>query len=101
MQNRVNEIRKEKGWTLRSLARETGYSKTTINNIERGNTNPRIDTLELIANTLGVSVNELLVQKRTVKTSDYPQKTKEEYLAELQEVFLNMDICKVRYFTFS
>lgn len=98
MKNRVHEIRKKQGWTLRGLSQETGLSRNTINNIERGITNPRIDTLEILAETFDVGVKELLVQKRTINTSDYPQKTKEEYMEELQEAYAGLETRTVRHF---
>jgi len=102
MKNRVYEIRKRKGYTLKQLAEKTGLGITTINEFENGNTSPTAYTIVNLATALGVSVDELFGEKKnksiTIKKNDYPEKTKEEYLAELQEVLLKMDVCKVRYF---
>lgn len=45
--------------TLVQLAKLTGLSKSTINNIENGKTSPTLDELELIAKALGVRIETL------------------------------------------
>jgi transcriptional regulator with XRE-family HTH domain len=46
--------------SLSQLARMTSMSKATLSGIESGRGNPTIDTLSVLAGTLGVSVGELL-----------------------------------------
>lgn len=56
----VWELRTAHGYTLRQLEEISGVSKTEINNIENGKTNPTIATLQLLANALEVELIELL-----------------------------------------
>ena len=41
------------------LSLRTGHAKKTVGEIERGNTNPRYETLLLLSKELNVSINEL------------------------------------------
>ena len=56
----VWELRTAHGYTLRQLEEISGVSKTEINNIENGKTNPTVATLQLLANALEVELIELL-----------------------------------------
>lgn len=58
---RVKAARKSKGYTQSELAELTGYSVQHISHVETGNTKLSTDLLIEIANVLGVSVDDLLV----------------------------------------
>lgn len=103
MDNRVYELRKKKGWSLAQLSKKSGIGKSAINNFENGKTdNPSVETVTCLAQALGVSIDELFEEKKpkriTVKKSDCPDKTKEEYISELQETLSGIETYKVRYF---
>lgn len=102
MKNRVYELRKEKGWSLQQLAIKSGIGKSTINNFENGKTVPTAKTTTCLANAFGVSIDELFEERKkssiSVRNSKYPEKTKEEYMEEIQEVFSKVETYKVRYF---
>lgn len=53
------ELRIAHGYSLRKLEEISGVSKTEINDIENGKTNPTIETLLLIAKGLQVELSEL------------------------------------------
>jgi len=53
---RIKEIRREKGLSLSELARRAGVSKSLISQIERGITNPSVETIRAIAAALGEPV---------------------------------------------
>ena len=55
----IRDIRKSKKLTLKQLQRQSGVSKTEINDIERGDKMPNIITLELIAKGLQTNITEL------------------------------------------
>lgn len=103
MENRAYELRKKKGWTLAQLSKKSGIGKSAINNFENGKTDhPTMGTITCLAQAFGVSVNELFEEKKPkhimAKNSDFPELTKEEYIAELQEVLSEIETYKVRYF---
>lgn len=102
MNNRVYELRKKRGWSLTQLAQKSGVCKSAINNFENGKTKPTAETVNSLANALGVSRDELFEEKKpkrvAVKKSVCPEKTKEEYIDELQAVFSKIETYKVRWF---
>lgn len=55
---RIANLRKEKGWTQKQLAKATRLSKSRIAAIEGGG-RPGIKTVAMIAKALGVEVGEL------------------------------------------
>jgi transcriptional regulator with XRE-family HTH domain len=57
MKFRVREICKEKGVTMEKIALELGITPNTLTRNINGN--PTIETLEKVANTLGVPMVEL------------------------------------------
>ena len=58
MENKLQQIREEKGWTQTKLAEESGVSRVTINGIENGKVNVvKTDTLAKIADALGMSIS--------------------------------------------
>ncbi len=63
---RITELRKKvinpdtgKPISQEELGLRTGHAKKTIGELERGNTNPRYETLLLLSKELKVSINEL------------------------------------------
>ena len=59
MTYRLWELRTAKGYSLRALEELSGVSKTEINDIENGKTNPTIETLQLLAEALEVELSDL------------------------------------------
>jgi len=56
MQNRLKEIRQEKGLTLDEMQNQTGINRGTYNNYENGVTEPKLETWQKLANFWKVSV---------------------------------------------
>ena len=56
---RIIELRKEKGLSSEKLAYSIGLSKAGLRYIERGIKDPKLSTLELIAEGLNMSLAEL------------------------------------------
>lgn len=59
----LKELRAAQGYAQDSLALDSGVHRTMLSKIERCLTNPSLDTLVKLANTLEVSVSELLRQR--------------------------------------
>jgi transcriptional regulator with XRE-family HTH domain len=57
---RVRELRISHGWTSERLAQESSLTVSSVSNIERALQEPRLSTLLLLIETLGVSSEELL-----------------------------------------
>lgn len=63
MKVRLKEVLSEKGVTSAELAGRVGVSKATVSNLINNKTMPSLDTLEKIADALGVEMWELFVSK--------------------------------------
>lgn len=57
---RLRELRSQQGWRLKDLAGKSGLSVPYLSDLERGRTNPSLDTLQTLAGSYNVSVNDLL-----------------------------------------
>lgn len=60
----IRRIREERGMSQRALADRAGVVKSTIYEAEAGRHIPRIQTLEKIANALGVEIADLLPSRK-------------------------------------
>lgn len=60
LQDRLKELRTNKDLTLKGVAERSGLSVSYLSDIERGRTTPTLNTLEAIADALGMSVIDLL-----------------------------------------
>jgi len=54
--SRLRELRQERGFSLRTLARASGLSTNALSMIERSRTSPSVSTLYKIAEALGVPI---------------------------------------------
>lgn len=57
---RIKALRKERDWSQEQLADETGFHRTYIGMIERGERNPSLININVFAETFGMSISELL-----------------------------------------
>lgn len=60
----LRRIREERGLSQRALADRAGVVKSTIYEAEAGRHIPRIQTLEKLADALGVSIVDLLPARK-------------------------------------
>jgi transcriptional regulator with XRE-family HTH domain len=58
--NAVRELRESAGYSQESFAAKIKVHRTFMGTIERGKTNPSLDTIERLAKGLGMSVWELM-----------------------------------------
>jgi transcriptional regulator with XRE-family HTH domain len=58
--DRIRELRKYKGETLKATSESTELSVSYLSDIERGRTKPSLQTLEAIASHFGITVTDLL-----------------------------------------
>lgn len=60
---RIKALREERGWDQEEMAYRSKLASSTISKLECGRHKPRLDTLEAIAEVLGVSVADLLAAR--------------------------------------
>ena len=59
VQNRVKELRGNRGWTQEQLAQATGVSRQSINSIERNRYVPSLSLALTFARVFGCSTEEI------------------------------------------
>lgn len=61
---RMRALREARGWSLTTLGREAGLSKTIVATIESGNGNPSLETLLRLADALGITLGSLIATEQ-------------------------------------
>ena len=68
--SRLRKIRGARGFTLSQLSNATGISNQTLSAYENGNREPTLRRLDLLANALGVTIDQLAGRERLTLTVD-------------------------------
>lgn len=61
---RIRRIRKERGLTITQVGQASGLSQSFISQVERDMTMPSVRTLQRLADSLDININELLADER-------------------------------------
>ena len=79
---KIDMLRKEKGWSINYLAMESGLTQSTLNNLYSRKTEPKISTLRVICGAFGITLSEFFKEEenedeliRRVKTLSQENKT--------------------------
>lgn len=64
VQNRVKELRNERGWTQEQLADAVGVSRQSINSIERNRYIPSLPLALVFARIFGVSTDRIFTLEK-------------------------------------
>lgn len=64
--SRLKKIRTSKGYSVYKLSQISGVSETHIRDLERGDRNPSLDTVDRIAKTFGMSLSALLNENEEI-----------------------------------
>lgn len=65
MELRIKDVLKEKRVTVVSLAGMIGITQPNMSNIVNGKSTPSLETLEKIANALGIDITELFERPKS------------------------------------
>lgn len=57
---RIKELRLQKEWSQELLAEKTGFHRTYIGMVERGERNLSLKNIEIFANSFGLNISDLL-----------------------------------------
>lgn len=55
---KIDYLRKSRGWSINYLAMEAGLTQSTVNNLYVRKTEPKISTLRAICNAFGISLSD-------------------------------------------
>lgn len=61
MNNRIQDLRKEKGLTQQGLAEKLGVSRQTIISLENGKYNPSISLAYKLAKAFGLTIEDVFI----------------------------------------
>ncbi len=62
---KIEMLRKEKGWSINYLAMESGLTQSTLNNLYSRNTEPKISTLRAICGAFGITLAEFFKEEES------------------------------------
>ena len=93
---KLQQLRKQKGLTQEELAEALFVSRTAISKWESGRGYPNIDSLKELAKFFSVTIDELLSGEELLTLAEENQKQKESYLRDL--VFGLLDLSGVMFF---
>ena len=80
--NNIKKARKRKGLTISELSLYTGLSVGYLSNVERNQTSPTLRNLNLICNSIGISIldlisidteEKLIIRKKDTISREYPE----------------------------
>ncbi|MBE5737106.1 MAG: helix-turn-helix transcriptional regulator [Clostridiales bacterium] len=60
---KIELLRKEKGWSINYLAMESGLTQSTLNNLYSRNTEPKISTLRAICGAFGITLSDFFKEE--------------------------------------
>jgi len=56
---RINRLRKSRGWSFTYLSIHSGIAKSTLQEIEKGRSDSRINTIDALAGSFSITLSEL------------------------------------------
>ncbi len=67
MQNRVEQLRKDRGLSQDVFARALGVSRQTVSSIETGKYNPSLELTFAISDFFGLPIEEIFIYERRMQ----------------------------------
>lgn len=62
--DKIDALRKERGWSLNNLAMEAMLTQSTINNLYTRRAEPKISTLRAICGAFGITLSEFFADEQ-------------------------------------
>lgn len=72
--NNITYFRLKKGWSQEDFAEVLGTTSTYVSNLENAKRNARIDYIGHIADTLGISLEQLFIERPIVDNHRIPRR---------------------------
>lgn len=67
--DRLEQLMRERGWSMYKLSKESGLSESTIRNLFKRNTTPSIETLKIICQSFGITLSQFFAEGEMVEMS--------------------------------
>ena len=96
LNEKLQELRRQKGLTQEELARALYVSRTAVSKWESGRGYPNIDSLKAIAKLYSVTIDDLLSGDELLTVAEADNKQKENFLQDL--LFGLLDLCAALLF---
>lgn len=64
---RIDQLRKERGWSVNNLAMEAMLTQSTLNNLYGRNAEPKISTLRAVCGAFGMTLSEFFAGMEDAK----------------------------------
>lgn len=93
---KLQELRKQKGLTQEELASQLYVSRTAISKWESGRGYPNIESLKAIARFFSVTVDELISTEEIITVAEENQKQTENHFQDI--IFGLVDLCMILLF---
>ena len=90
---RINQLMKQRGWSVYRLGKESGLSQSTLAHVFRQDSEPTISTLETICNTFGITLSQFFAEGDFVSLTPEQRDILEKWASlngEQKELVLNM-----------
>ena len=97
---KLQELRKQKGLTQEELAEKLYVSRTAISKWESGRGYPNIESLKAIAKFFSVTVDELLSSGEVLTIAEEDNKRKEKHFRDLMYGLLDLCIAMLLFLPF-
>ena len=97
---KLQELRKQKGLTQEELAESLYVSRTAISKWESSRGYPNIDSLKAIAKFFSVTIDELLSGEEVLTIAEEDQKQKESHLRDLVFGLLDLSVAMLFFVPF-
>lgn len=97
---KLQELRKQKGLTQEQLAQALFVSRTAISKWESGRGYPNIDSLKEIAKFFSITIDELLSGEQVLTIAEEDRKQKQGYLRDLVFSLLDLSVAMFLFLPF-
>lgn len=96
---KIDRLRKERGWSINNLAMEAGLTQSTLNNLYARNAEPKISTLRAICGAFGITLADFFAddfENDNKQWLDGQLSYKISQLSETQKKALLTFLCSVK-----
>ncbi len=83
---KIDELRKERGWSVNNLAMEAELTQSTLNNLYQRHNEPKLSTLRAICDAFGITLSEFFSSDGEDNLSKRKKDTEDELIKRVTEL---------------